>query len=120
MGTSGCSASSANRAVSCRRDTDSVTRNVVRLCMNTVIAAIIRKLPIASATMSSISVMPNCVGRPLSDEGLNSFITAVDLHAWNASDHLVVHGSEPRLLPGHLDRVCGWGRSQELDRACAV
>ena len=57
---SGSSASSAKRAVSWRRDTDSVTRNVVRLCMNTVIAPIIRNAPIASATMSSISVMPDC------------------------------------------------------------
>ena len=59
MRISGSIASIAKRAVSCRRETDCVMRNVVRLCMKTVMAPIMRNEPIARAIISSISVMPD-------------------------------------------------------------
>src|SRR5262245_15668635 len=63
MRISGSSESSPKRAFSCRRDKDSVTRNDVRLCMKIVTAPSMRNAPIASATISSISVIPCCCRR---------------------------------------------------------
>src|SRR5215204_2764780 len=106
MRMSGSIESSAKRAFSCRRDSDSVTRNVVRLCMKTVMAPIMRKAPIASATMSSISVIPCCCRRFMAS--LSSKIRNVDVE-------LVRDRAEADVLPRDPNAVRRLGGGSDQD-----
>src|SRR6185503_9435367 len=111
MRISGSIVSSAKRAFSWSRDNDSVTRNEVRLCMKTVTAPSIRNVPIASATMSSISVIP-CWKR--------RFMRLQSSKIRNTDHDLVRDGTEAYFLPRDLNGVgrrrCGAVRDGAVRR----
>ena len=87
---------------------DSLTRKVVRLCVKTVRAPIMRKAPMASATMSSIKVRPAA--------RLNRFAFTFLTRSpcprsrsdrWHLNLHLVLNQALADVDPRHLNRIAG-------------
>jgi len=103
MRKSGSSESRTKRAFSCSRETDSLTRNVVRLCIKTVTAPIIRNEPIDNATMSSIKVSPATRYLVLVAVLLTVNIPDANLKSRNLNKHLVLYLTLTDLIPGQLN-----------------